>query len=76
MGGLGSFDHDDLSGQIRGGEQNKMSFVTDLDYITKASGSIRITTVALVRAVYVSERRCREVALKTSWRSGTRLRGF
>lgn len=47
VGGLGSFDHNDLNGQVRGGGQNTIFFILDFDITTRASTSKRITTVVL-----------------------------
>lgn len=47
VGGSGSFEHDELSGHVRGGIQNTMLFITDLDYTTKGTTSKRITAIAL-----------------------------
>ena len=47
VGNTGHFEQDELSGYVRGGKQNSMIFITDLDCTTKASTSKKITTIGL-----------------------------
>ena len=64
VGDSGSFEHDELSGQVRGGSQNTMLFITDLDYTTKATTSMKITTIALGLQNEMALQCCRTFQIK------------